>query len=230
MKLKDILLTSTLFLSSLGFSQEPITLDIYSKGEGKFSPRLNNSSLKVNSNEVDFSFLFGLYLMKFQKLNDSTYREIVDNNFPFVSKEEIFDYSFKNGQYIFKNYYTDNDEPRLEKEVLEGNIFNKKYKTLPELFNDFEKGKIEDSIHFIVLGLPYSVKVNKYQEGKKLVYSSNLKDFVKIEPGDDIIFPYPIKVFGIRENGKIKPLKFDTYFLRAKTGKKTHLEGILKED
>jgi len=229
MKFKDIFLASGLLLSSVSLAQEPLHFEVYSQGEGRFSPRLNNSSLKVNSNEVDFSFLFGLYSMNFKKVDDSTYIESVDNNFPFFSKEEIFKYHFKDGHYVFIDYSADNS-PRKEKEALEGSVFNKKYKSFPEAFDDFETGNIKDSIHFFVLGLPYSIKVERTQKGKEIIYSSNLQDFVKVEPGDDIIFPYPIEVFGVMGNGKITPTKFSTSFLRAKNGKRTHLEGILKKD
>ncbi len=230
MKFKEILLAGAFFLStSLAFSQKPVHFDVYSKGEGFFNPKLNTSSLKVSPEEIDFSFLFGIYSMKFKKINDSTYREIVKNNFLWKSKEEFFDYSFKDSCYTFNNYSARGEKPRLEKELLEGKTFDKKYKSPPELFGYLERGLIKDSIHFIVCGLPYSVKIESIEKNDTITYSCSLEESIKKEPGDVILFPYPIEAITKKEDGKIIPLGFFTKFLNAKNGKNTHLEGVLRE-
>jgi hypothetical protein len=228
MKLKGILLTGMLFLSSLGFSQKPLHFEIYSKGEGFFSPRLNNSSLEVSPKEVSFSFLFGIYSMDFQMINDSTYRETVKDFWN--SKEEVFDYSFKDSHYTLKNYSAVKGKIREEKEVLEGKVFDKKYKSLPESFDAFEKGLLKDSAHFVILGMPYSFKIDKRKKGQDFVYSCNMEKNIKSEPGDVFIFPFPVEVLGKKEKGKFVPYYFSTNFLRSRNGNKIHLEGILTED
>ena len=40
MKLKKILLSSLIFLSSMAFSQEKVHFDFRMKGEGRFNPKL----------------------------------------------------------------------------------------------------------------------------------------------------------------------------------------------
>lgn len=231
MKLREIVLASAFFLSSsLVFSQDKLHFDVYTKGEGFFSPRFNSSSIKVNSDEINCSFLFGIYSMKFKKVNDSTYQESVKTEILWILKEELFNYSFKDSCYTFNNYSAIGENPRQEKEALKGTIFNKKYKTPPELFNDLEKGLLDekDSIHFIIQGVPYSIKINKIKKGDERIYSSTLLK-IEDEPGDYFIFPYPAEVYTKNKNGKIIPIKFNTKLLNAKTKKITSIEGELRE-
>lgn len=230
MKFKDIFLAGLLFLaSSPSLSQEKHHFDVYSKGEGGFfNPRFNTSSLKVSPEEVDFSFLLGIYSIQFKKLNDSVYQEIVKSNFPLKSNKEVYSYLLRDSSYTFEDYSADN-ESREEKIVLQGNKFEKKYKVLPELFANFQNGTLGDSLHCIILGVPYSVKIEKDEQGKELVYSCNLNGLIKAEEGDVFLFPYPVKAEAVKENGTIKPLRFSTYFLNAKSGKRTHLEGLLRK-
>ena len=138
-----------------------LQFDISSDGGGISRLIANNSSLNLDSNKIDFSFLHGLYSMGFEKINDCTYRETVKNNFFWKPSNEIFYYSLKDSCYTLNNYFAERGKPREEKEMLEGTMFDKKYKTFPELFNSFEKGLLKDSLHCIVLGLPYSVKIEK---------------------------------------------------------------------
>jgi hypothetical protein len=229
MKLKEILLGGAIFLSSAAFSQDKLHFDVYTKGEGFFGLRLNNSSLKVDSNEINLSFLFGIYSVEFKKINDSTYKEIVRNNFLWKSKEEFFDYSFKDSSYVLDSYSAIGGKPREEKEALEKTVFNKKYKDLPGLFSEFEKGSLKDSIHFIILGLPYSIKIESSKRDSDLVYSCNPKELVKEEPGDVILFPYPLEVRAKKKDEKIVPFLFFTKFLNVKTGRNISVEGELRE-
>jgi hypothetical protein len=229
MKLKEMVLAGAILLSSSIPSEDKLHFDIYSKGEGVFSPRLNTSSLKADSNELDFSFLFGIYSMEFKKINDSTYQEIAKTNFLWKSKEEIFDYSFKDSCYTLKKYSVTGNQSREEKKALEGLIFNKKYKSVPGLFNDFERGLLKDSIHFIVFGEPYSIKIESTKKYEDIVYSCNPKEIVKEEPGDFILFPYPLEVRAKIKDEKITPFRFSTKFLNAKTGRNTSIEGELRE-
>jgi hypothetical protein len=228
MKLREILLAGAFLLSSAAFSQNKLHFDIYSKKEGFFNPRLN-SSLNMDSKEIDFSFLHGMYSMKFKRINDSTYREIVKNNF-FQSKEEVFDYSFRDSSCILDSYSAIGGKPREEKEVLEGTVFDKKYKSLPELFNDFEKGLLKDSIYLIVLGMPYSIKIENTEVDEDIIYSCKLKKPIKKEPGDFILFPYPIEVYAKRKNEKVIPLGFYTKFLNVRSGRNTSIEGELRKE
>lgn len=230
MKLKEIVLAGAIFLqSAIAFSQEKLHFDVYSKGEGFLNPRLKNSSLKISPKEIDFSFLFGIYSMEFKKINDSTYQEIVKNNFLWKSKKEFFEYSFKDNCYTFNSYSIEGDKPRLEKKMLEGNSFDEKYKALPELFENFENGSLKDSIHFIVLGLPYSAKIERIEKENNVTYYCNLGDLIKSEPGDIIIFPYPIEAYAAKGNGKLMPLGFSTKFLNVKAGRNVNIEGELKK-
>jgi len=234
MNLKEIVLAGALLFSgSSAFSQQDkLHFDIYSRFEGFFNIKLNNSYLKANSKEINFSFLYGIYSTCFNKLNDSTYRETVKNNFLWISKEETFDYSLgKDSCYTFVKYSAKGENPREEKKALEGKIFNKKYRSLPELFNDFEKGLLKDSIHLIVNATSYSIKVENIEKGdNNITYSCSLEGLVKREPGDIIIFPYPIELFAEkRAGGKIVPFRFCTKFLNVRNGNKTFIEGELRK-
>lgn len=234
MNLKEIVLAGALLLygSSAFSQQDKLYFDIYSRFEGFFNIKLNNSSLKADSKEINFSFLYGIYSTCFDKVNDSTYRETVKNNFLWISKEETFDYlRGKDSCYTFVKYSAKGEKPREEKKALEGRTFNKKYKPLPELFDDFEKGLLKDSIHMIVNAVPYSIKVKSIEEEKNnIIYSCSLEGLVKREPGDIIIFPYPIELFAEkRAGGKIVPLRFCTKFLNVRSGNKTFIEGELRK-
>ncbi len=231
MKLKDIFLTSAFFLASnLAFSQNPRHFEIYTKGENFPSIRLNTGSVNVTPKEVDFSFLFNLYSINLKKLNDSTYQEIVKDNYIITSKEEFFTYILKDSKYTLKDYSVVGGEPRKEKEALKGVTLDKKYKTLIEVFNDFENGNLKDSVHIFIFGLPYSVGINKIEEKDKIIYFGNLGGAIKQEPGDFIIFPYPAEVIGKKENGKFIPSKFFTKSLNVRNKRVNTIEGILKED
>lgn len=234
MNLKKIVLAGALLLSSSSaFSQQDkLHFDIYSRFEGFFNIKLNSSSLKANSKEINFSFLYGIYSAFFDKVNDSTYRETVQNNFLWISKEETFDYLLsKDSCYTFVKYSAKGEKPREEKKALEGKIFNKKYRSLPELFDNFEKGLLKDSIHLIVNATPYSVKVESIEKGdSNIAYSCSLEGLVKREPGDIIIFPYPIELFAEKRTGKTVPLKFHTKFLNVRNGNKTFIEGELRKN
>lgn len=226
MKFKEIVLGGTLLLSSsLALSQNELHFDIYSREDGILN-FLRSSSLKASPNEVDFSFLFGIYSMKAINSTDSTYQEIVKNNIPWETKDEFFNYS-KDSCYVLNSYFTKNGKSREEKEALEGRIFDKKYKTLPELFNDFEKGLLGDSLHFIVQGMPYSARIKKIDNSDRIIYSCTFD--VKRESGDMYICPYPIEVYTIKKDGKLTPTKFSTMLLNSKNGKKIPLQGKLRE-
>jgi hypothetical protein len=230
MKLREIVLFGSMLISGIAFSQEKMHFDIYNKGEGVFSPRLNMSSIKVDANEVDFSFLFGIYSMKLRKMNDSTYQEIVKDNLILGSKEELFTYSLKNSSYTLNDYFVVSGEPRKEKEALEGTTFGKKYKTLLEIFDDLQKGLLKDSAHFFVFGMPYSVGIKKSEENGFTIYSCNLNGTIKEEPGDFIIFPYPAEIISKKKEGKIIPLKFFTKSLNVRNKRVNSIEGILQKD
>jgi len=170
-----------------------------------------------------------MYQMSFSKLNDSTYQEIMNIKIPWNSRKEIFDYSFKDSCYILDDYSVVKGKARAERDSLEENIFDKKYKTLVDLFNDFENDLVEDSIHFIALAVPYSIKVEKIKKENDLIYSSDPGEVIKEEPGDFIIFPYPIEAYA-RKNGKeIRPYKFSTRYKKVRTGRNSRLEGNLRE-
>jgi hypothetical protein len=230
MKLREILLAGTMLFSSMAFSQDKFKFDIYSKGEGFFNPRINSSSIELSSEEIYFSFLYGIYSMEFKRIDNNTYIESVKNNVPWELKEEIFCYSLKDSCYKLDNYFIIGDEPRKEKKSLEGNFFDKKHKSLPELFDDFEKGLLRDSMHFFVMGIPYSLKIESKKEDGEIVYYCNPEELVKGEPGDFIIFPYPVKAYTKNKDGEIIPLRFATKFLNVRNGRDTNIEGELREE
>lgn len=231
MSLKKILLAGAFLLStSLVLSQEKLQFDISSDRRGISRLIANNSSLSLDSSKIDFSFLYGLYSMKFEKINDSTYRETVKNSFLWKSNNEVFNYSLKDSCYTLNNYSAEGGKPRKEKEMLEGITFDKKYKTFPELFNYFEKGLLKDSLHCIVLGLPYSVKIEKSFEENKIVYSCSLNGVIKKEEGDFIVFPYPVEINAKKKGEKLVPFSFFTKYLNVKNGKQTSLEGELRKE
>ncbi len=229
MNLKEIVLASVIFLSNIVSPQDKLHFDFYSKGERFFSPKIKIGYFEKDSNEINLSFFRKMYQMSSSKLNDSTYQEIISIKSFLNTRKEIFDYSFKDSCYVLDNYSAVKGEPRAERDSLEGNIFDKKYKTLLELFNDFEKGILEDSIHFIVLAVPYSIKIEKIEKGDNLIYSGDPGKFIKEEPGDVIIFPYPVKVYAKRNGRGIRPYKFFTRFKKVRTGKIRSLEGNLRE-
>ena len=230
MRLRELAFTSAILLSGAVFSQDNVKFDVYSKEEG-FLNRLNSSSLRVSQKEIDFSFLFGIYSMEFKRINDSTYQEIADNNFLWESKKEFFNYSLEDSCYTLIKYFVEGGKPRKEKKALEGRRFDKKYRSLPELFNYFEKGllKDKDSLHFIVNAMPYSVPVKSRENKDSIVYSCSLDDMIKREPGDNIIFPYPIEVYTIKREEGLSPVGFSTEFLRVKSGKRIPIKGKLRE-
>ncbi len=227
MNLKEIVLTSALFLSSIAFSQDKLHFDLYGQGEGFFNPKLKIGHIKKDSTEMRFS-LKKIYEMKFNRLNDSTYQETYNLRTPWNIKKEVFDYSFKDSCYVLDNYSAVKGKARAERDSLEGKIFDKKYKTLSDLFDDFENGVLQDSIHFIVLGIPYSVKIEKTEEGNNVIYSCDPGEVIE-EPGDRFIFPYPIKIYAKKNGGGIRPYKFFTRFKKVRTGKIRSLEGNLRE-
>jgi len=230
MKLKQILLAGALLFSSVAFSQEQFKFNIYGKGEKSSGQGLKIGFLKVTPKKIDVSFWWRLYSLEFQKISDSTYREVVKDKIPFSDpKHEFFNYSFKDSCYTLENYFTEEGKPREEKEALEGRVFNKKYKSLPELFNNFENGLLKDSIHFVVLGMPYSVKIETRENQDSVIYSCNLENIIKREPGDNIIFPYPIKAYTIKREGGLLPVGFSTEFLRVRSGKRTSIKGELRK-
>ena len=230
MNLKKITFASLMFLSSIAFSQDKLHFDLYSKGEGFFNPRLKIGYIEKDSNEMNFSFFRKMYQMSFSKLNDSTYREMISIKIPWKSRKEIFDYSFKDSCYVLDNYSAVKGKARTERDSLEGTVFDKKYRTLLDLFNDFENDLLKDSIHFITLAVPYSIKVEKTKEGNNLIYSSDPGEIIKEEPGDFIIFPYPIKAYAKKNGKKIRPYEFSTRYKKARTGRSSRFKGILRED
>ncbi|MEK6833681.1 MAG: hypothetical protein AABY32_06570 [Nanoarchaeota archaeon] len=227
MKLREIVLAGAIFLSGAVFSQDKLHFDVYSREEG-FLNLLKSSFLRVSSKEVDFSFLFGIYSMSFKKINDSIYQEVVKDNW--ALREEFFDYSLEDSCYTLIRYSAKRGKPRQEKKALEERIFDKKYRVLPELFSNFKNGLLGDSLHFIVNGMPYSVKINSRENGESIIYSCNLGELIKREPGDNILFPYPIEVYAIKKNGELLPLGFSTEFLKVRSGKKVPIKGKLKEN
>jgi hypothetical protein len=184
---------------------------------------------------VDFSFFYGIYSMHLDNVDDSTYRETVNNNFLWISKEETFDYSLgRDSCYTFVKYFARGEKPREEKKAKEETKFNKKYRGLPELVGNLQKGLLneEDSIHFIVNATSYSIKIESIESGdSSITYSCSLEGVVKREPGDIIIFPYPIELFAEkREGGKVIPVRFHTKFLNVRNGNRTSIEGELREE
>lgn len=230
MKFKEIAFASMLFLSSTAFSQNKLHFSLYGKGERFLSPKLKIGYLEKNSNKINFSFFMDIYEMNSVQLTDSTYQETFGIKIPWNTRKEVFSYSFKDSCYILDDYCAVKGEPRLERDSLEGKVFDKKYKTLSDVFQDFEKGLLQDSVHFIVLGIPYSVKFNIIKQGNNLIYSCETKDIIKEDPEDFIIFPYPINVYARKHEGKIKPFKFSTRFKNILTGRNYNLEGHLEEE
>jgi hypothetical protein len=226
MGLREIVLASALLLSTVAFSQNKLNFDVYTKRDGL--PKFNSGSVKASSGEIDCSFLFGIYSMKFNRVNDSMYRETVKTSFFWIQKEEIFDYLLKDSSYLFKKYSVLGEEPREEKVVLEGTVYNKKYKDLPRLFEDFKKGLIGDSVHMIVQGVPYSAKIENTKKGDEIVYFSNPPE-IKDEPGDVMVFSYPFQIHAKEKSGEIIPFLFYTKIENAKTKKATTIEGVLRE-
>jgi len=228
MNLRKIVLISAMLLSSTAVSQsiDKLQFDVYSKTEGFFSPRIN-SSLKIDSDELDFAFSSLIYSIdfNFKKINDSTYQEFVKSCLLWKSKEELFEYSYNK-----KDYSVIGEKPRLEKEVLKGSVFNKKYTTPPEVFEKLKKDLLKDSVHFIVFGEPYSIKIENVTKDGEKIYSCDPKDVIKQEPGDFFLFPYPLELHTKNKNGKIIPYLFFTKFLNAKNGKSTYIKGELRKE
>ena len=226
MGLREIVLASTLFLSTVAFSQNKLNFDVYTKRDGL--PKFNSGSVKASHGEIDCSFFFGIYSMNFKKVNDSTYRETVKTSFLWILKEEIFDYTLKNSSYTFKKYSVLGEEPREEKVVLEWTVYDKKYKDLPRLFEDFKKGLMRDSVHIIVQGVPYSAKIDKTRNGDEIIYFSNPPE-IKDEPGDVMVFSYPFQIRAKEKGGEIIPFLFYTKIENTQTKKVTTIEGVLNE-
>lgn len=226
MKLKDIFLVGALLFSSISptFSQNKLNYEVRTKGGG-FPSTI--SFINLSENEIEFSFLFGLYSMKFNQINDITYKETKH----FLFKKEFFDYS-KGSGYTLLDYFVDVGKPREVKEILVNTKLDEKYKTFPELLENFECNGFhnEDSLHFFLMGLPYSLKIEKSDNGDSLIYSSSLNSAVKFEQGDDFHFPYPINIFVKEKDGRSIILGFSTKFLNVKKGKEGSLEGRLKEE
>ncbi|MCK5624511.1 hypothetical protein KAI04_01590 [Candidatus Pacearchaeota archaeon] len=226
MKLKKILLSSLIFLSSMAFSQEKVHFDFRMKGEGRFNPKLGY--FEKDSNEMSFSIM-KVYEMNFNKINDSTYQEIFNRGI-WNSRKEIFDYSFKDSCYVLDNYSSIRCKPRVERASLEGKIFDKKYKLLPEAFDDFENNLLKDSIHLVILGVPYSVKLERMEKGNNVRYFCNPGEVVEEEPGDIFVFSFPVTASATKDGKKIKPYKFFTRFKLVQNGKIRGLEGNLREE
>jgi hypothetical protein len=234
MNLKKIILMSAMLLSNAVASQslDKLQFDVCSKSEGFFSPKIN-SSLKIYPNELDFAFSSIIYSIdfNFKKINDSTYQEFVKSCLLWKLKEELFEYSYneKDSSYTFNRYSVIGEKPRPEKEILVGTHFDKKFKTPPKIFKNLEKGLLDDSVHFIVFGEPYSIKIgNNVKDGER-IYFCDPKDVIKQEPGDFFVFPYPLELHTKRKDGKITPYLFFTKFLNAKNGKSTYIKGELIE-
>ncbi len=225
MKFKEIFLASALFFSSvLAFPQDKLSYGIKTEGGGFPS---TNSSLNLSKKEIDFSFLLGLYSMNFNQVDDTTYNETKH----FLFKNESFNYS-KGSGYIFSDYSACRGKPREIKKSLENTHFNEKYKTLPELFGKFENGEFKDgdSLHFFLMGVSYSLRVKRRDEEDRTIYSANLSEAVKFEPGDDFHFSYPIEIVAREIEGKQVLSEFSTKFLNVKKSKEGSLEGRLKRE
>jgi len=124
MKLKEIVFAGALFLSSsVAFSQDNLNFDVYN--DWLLGINLNMSSLRITPKKIDFSFLKNLYSMEFNQLNDSTYQEIVRDNW--ARREEFFDYS-KDSCYTLINYSVVKGEAREEKVAVIGRVFDKNIK------------------------------------------------------------------------------------------------------
>ncbi len=225
MKLRKIVLSfagALLLSGSAALSQNKLKFDVYS--DAFLGLRLNLGSLKVSPKEVDFSFLLGLYSMQFKNINDSTYQEIVKDNWN--GRNEFFDYSW-NSHYTLRSYDEKKGNPRAEKKALENKVFDKKYESIPELVERFQKGLIndKDSIHIVVLGLPYSAVTEKRKNQDTLIYTGHLE--VKRDSGDVYIAPNPIRVY-VKDG---VPIGFSTVLLdvSGKKEKEIFIEGILKK-
>lgn len=225
MKFKDIFLAGALLFSSIAptFSQDKLNYEIRTKGGGFPA---TTSFINLSENEIEFSFLLGVYSMKFNQINDSAYKETKH----FLFKKEFFDYS-KGSGYILLDYFVDIGKPREVKESLINTQFDEKYQTFPEIFKEFKNKGFEDkdSLHFFLMGLPYSLKIEKKERGDTLIYSSSLKGAIKFEPGDDFHFPYSIEMIAKKKGDKMIILGFSTRFLNVKKEKEGSLEGRLKE-
>jgi hypothetical protein len=219
MKLKEILLASALFLSGAVVAQD-LNYNVAGRLEIPFIKRLKVAAdLDASPNEISFTFFDNS--MKFQKLNDSTYREIVND-------EEFYEYSKKDSCYIFKSYHSI-AKPRAEKELLEGRVFNKKYESLPDLFEDLINKKTKDTLNFILLGNPYSASLKTTKKGKRTYYTGNPADFIKREEGDKFHFKFPIKFEAEEINGQNIPSVFSTKCLYIPLGLIISIEGRLEK-
>ncbi len=226
MKFKDIFLAGALLFSSVSpsFSQDKLNYEVRTKGGGFPSTM---SFINLGEKEIDFSFLLGIYSMKFDQVNDSIYNETKN----FIFKKEFFDYS-KGSGYTLLDYYVDRGKLREAKEKLVNKRLDEKYKTFPEILRDFRETGFEDkdSLHFFLMGLPYSLEIEKEKRGDTAFYSSSLKGAIKFELGDDFHFPYPIEMTVIEKDSRFVILGFSTKFLNVKKGKEGSLEGRLKEE
>lgn len=218
MNLKSILFASALLASSAGFSQN-LQYSVSGRLEVPFLKRIKVSAeLNLSPKEINFTFFDNS--MKFCKPNDSTYNEIVDN-------KDFYEYTFKDSIYTFKKY-SSSLKPRKEKEVLEGRVFEDKYKSLPDFLGELIDNKLKDTLNFIVLGNPYSASIKKIKKGNNTVYIGNPLDFIRKEEGDKFHFKFPIKVECEEINGKNVPLKFSTKCLYIPIGLVISIEGKLK--
>ena len=211
-------------MSSLAFSQEKLHYDVYAEINFLWNPRIKIGCLEKNGKNVDVSFLSNE--LKFTQTSDSTYREFVNTS----RRKEIFDYFLKDSCYFLKDYYVTEGDSRKEKKELIGKNFDKKHKTLLQLFNDFEKGNLNDSIHAFVFGVPYSIKIYKSTEGGYLIYNCDLGKYVRDTPSDDFAFDSVVKAHAEKINGNFRVEKFSTDFKLGLGRKKKHrinIEGYL---
>lgn len=226
MKFKDIFLAGALLFSTVlpSFSQDKLNYEICTRGGGFPS---TTSFINLSEKEIDFSFLGRIYSMKFSQINDSTYNETKN----FIFKKEFFYYA-KGSGYTLLDYYVDKGKLREVKEKLVNKRFDEKYKTFPEILKDFRENgfKDKDSLHFFLMGLPYSLEIKENERGDTVFYSSSLKGAIKFEPGDYFHFPYPIEMAAIKKESKMVIIGFSTKFLNVKKGKEGSLEGRLKEE
>ncbi|HOF43889.1 MAG TPA: hypothetical protein PLE51_01875 [Candidatus Pacearchaeota archaeon] len=224
MRFKDIFLTGALTLSTIlpSFSQDKLNYEVRTKGGGFPA---TTSFINLSEKEIDFSFLLGIYSMKFNQINDSTYNETKN----FMFKKEFFDYA-KGSGYILLDYSVEMGRLRNVKEKLINQKLDEKYKTFPEILKDFREDgfKDKDSLHFFLMGLPYSLKIDKIESGDTTFYSSGLNEAIKFEPGDDFHFSYPIEMTVVEKEGKRVIIGFSTRFLNVKKRKEGSLEGRLK--
>lgn len=144
MRFKDIFLTGALTLSTIlpSFSQDKLNYEVRTKGGGFPA---TTSFINLSEKEIDFSFLLGIYSMKFNQINDSTYNETKN----FMFKKEFFDYA-KGSGYILLDYSVEMGRLRNVKEKLINQKLDEKYKTFPEILKDFREDgfKDKDSLHF----------------------------------------------------------------------------------